>query len=67
MGDKSWSIRRTPERDAAVERLRTKLGKSGREVETIHGVVSTAAVIDEALKELERILDRELEKKSGSN
>lgn len=55
--DKAWSIRRTPERDALVEKLRERLQNSGRTVETIHGVVTTAAVIDEALKVLETVLD----------
>lgn len=58
MAQSAWNIRRTDEREAIMERLRQKLGASGREVETIHGVVTTTAIFDEALKELEKALDK---------
>lgn len=62
MSDKAWSIRRTEERDLLVEQLRQKLAASGRPVETIHGVVTTTAIIDEALKELDKALEKEAPK-----
>lgn len=58
----NWTLRNTNERDAIIKRLREKLQLSGRKVDTIHGVVSTASVFDEALKALEKELDKELKK-----
>lgn len=55
----NWTLRNTEEREALIERLRIKLKNSGRKVETIHGVVQTASILDEALKALERELDQE--------
>jgi hypothetical protein len=40
-----------------MERLRIKLLQSGRPVETIHGVPTTAGIVEEGLKELEKVLD----------
>lgn len=57
--NRSWTIRRTAEREALVDRLRDQLKNSGREVETLYGVVTTSAIFDEALKELERVLQTE--------
>jgi hypothetical protein len=51
--DKHLSIRLTGDRNEQIEHLRQKLQSSGRELETIHGVVTTSAVIDEALKALD--------------
>jgi hypothetical protein len=59
--DKHLSIRLTDERQNNIERLRQLLQQSGRNVETIHGVVTTAAVIDEALKALADDLGAPLE------
>lgn len=53
MNERVWTIRRTDEREALVEKLREALKASGRDVETIHGAVTTAAVFDAALKALE--------------
>jgi hypothetical protein len=52
-----WTIRRTEEREVLIESLRDLLGKSGRDVERVHGVVTTSAIIDEALKMLLRDLE----------
>ncbi|MEO8610120.1 MAG: hypothetical protein ABI690_19655 [Chloroflexota bacterium] len=59
MSERAWNLRRTPQRDKLIESLRGKLAQSGRTVETIHGVVTTAAIFDEGLKALERELDAE--------
>lgn len=59
----NWTLRNTEERDALIKRLREKLKKSGRKVDTIHGVVSTASVFDEALKALEKELDEQESRK----
>lgn len=56
MNERVWTIRRTDEREALIETLREALKKSGREVETIHGAVTTAAVFDAALRALEKEL-----------
>lgn len=55
--DKSLNYRLTDERYELIEYLRKKLKKSGRKAKAVHGVVTTAAVIDEALWELKRALD----------
>lgn len=57
--DKSLNLRLTDERKEAIEYLRKKLKKSGRDVQKVHGVVTTAAIIDEAFKELRRVLDED--------
>lgn len=51
--DKHLSIRLTDERNRQIDRLRQLLQSSGRKVETIHGVVTTSAIIDAAFKALE--------------
>jgi hypothetical protein len=63
MSDKNWTVRRTAERDELMEGLRAKLLASGRAVETIHGVPTTAGVIEEALKELDKVLSKQSAKK----
>jgi len=60
MENKSWTLRFTPDRHELIERLREKLKQAGREVETVHGVVSNASVFDAALTALERELDTEI-------
>lgn len=65
MAQTAWNIRRTDDRDEIMERLRVKLAASGRPVETIHGVVTTTSIFDEALKELEKALDKEAAKAKG--
>lgn len=62
MENKAFALRYTPARGELVERLRVKLKAVGRQVETLHGVVTNAYVLDEALKALERELDKELKK-----
>lgn len=63
MRDRAWNIRRTPEREALVEKLRLRLKTSGREVDIIDGAVPTASIFDEALKELDKALeDKQLSK-----
>ncbi len=57
MDNRNYTIRRTDERETIIERLRDKLTHSGRKLETIHGIVTTAAIFDEALKELEKSLE----------
>lgn len=59
---KNWTVRRTKERDALMQRVREKLKESGREVETIYDTPTTAAVIDEALKALDKELSKETSK-----
>jgi hypothetical protein len=56
--DKNWTIRRTPERDQLLARVRAKINQSGRQVETIHGVPTTAGIVEEALKELDKQLSK---------
>lgn len=53
---RSMTIRLNDEREKIIERLRKRLAKSGRPLEHIHGVVTTTSIIDEALKELEKVL-----------
>ena len=59
MNERVWTIRRTDERERLIEALRALLKSSGREVETIHGTVTTAAIFDEALRALEKELEQE--------
>lgn len=54
-----YGLRITGERHEIIERLRKRLATSGRDVKTIHGMVTTSDIIDEALKALEKELDRE--------
>lgn len=42
-----------------MERLRAHIKASGRKVETIHGVPTTAGIMDEALKELDKQLSKQ--------
>jgi len=58
--NKTWTLRYTPGRGEIIERLREKLKKAGRKVETVHGVVSNSSVFDAALAALERELDAEI-------
>lgn len=58
MTDRVWTIRRTTEREALVEKLRGQLKESDRKVETLYDTVTTSAIFDEALKELEKSLER---------
>lgn len=57
-----YGLRITDERRMLIENLRTKLATSGRDVKTIHGVVTTSDILDEALKALDKELDREQRK-----
>ncbi len=54
-----YGLRITDWRAETIERLRRRLGASGRDVETIHGMATTSGIIDEALKALEKELDKE--------
>lgn len=62
--DKNWTIRRTAEREVLVEKLRAQLKISGRKVETMYDTVTTSAIFDEALKELEKALERDSRSKT---
>lgn len=59
MNGRFFTIRRTTEREALIERLRAKIKNSGRVVETIHGVPTTAGIVEEALKELDKQLSKQ--------
>ena len=50
-------IRWTTEREKKLEAIRDKLRTSNRDIEKIHGAPTNAAIVDEALKALERELD----------
>jgi hypothetical protein len=65
MEEQSWTLRYNPERKEIIERLRIKLRKAGREVHTIHGVVTNATLFDAALAALEKELDQEITVKRG--
>jgi hypothetical protein len=54
-----YGLRITDEREEIIERLRRRLATSGRDVKTIHGMVTTSDIIDEAFKALEKELDRD--------
>lgn len=56
--DKSLNLRLTNERYELIEKLRKKLKRSGRDVQKVHGAVTTSAVIDEALKALDKELEQ---------
>jgi hypothetical protein len=60
MNGRFYTLRRTSERDELIERLRSKIKASGREVETIHGVPTTAGIMDTALKELDKQLSKQV-------
>jgi hypothetical protein len=59
MNGRFFTIRRTTQREELIERLRVKIKNSGREVETIHGVPTTAGIVEEALKELDKQLSKQ--------
>lgn len=60
-----YGLRITDDREEIFERLRRRLATSGRKVEMIHGMVTTSGIIDEALKALDKELDREEKKHRG--
>lgn len=60
-----YGLRITDDREAIIERLRQRLAISGRKVEMIHGTVTTSGILDEALKALDKELDKEEKRHRG--
>lgn len=53
MSDKQWTLRQTPEREKIIEELRQLLSNNRPgEGERIHGVLTTAQIMDWALEDL---------------